>query len=44
MMRAMIVAFLVLNLAACGHRGNLKSPEQIEAEAAKKAKKAEEAQ
>lgn len=42
-MRAWIMAFtlaiLVCNLTACGYRGKLRSPAQIEAEEQKKARK-----
>ena len=32
----LLASTLAFSLAACGHKGKLKSPEQIEAEAAKK--------
>lgn len=39
----LMILALTLPLTACGHKGKLKSPEQIEAEAAKKSKDAAEA-
>ncbi len=41
--KCMLVLMLITSITACGHRGNLKSPSQIEAEEAKKAREAQEA-
>ncbi len=38
----LLVIFLPISLTACGVKGHLKTPEQIERDQAKKAKKAEE--
>ena len=36
----LMAALLVLNVSACGHKGSLKTPSQIEAEQAKKEREA----
>jgi predicted small lipoprotein YifL len=39
-----LAALIACNLAACGHQGKLKTPSQIEADAAKKERKKEKEQ